>query len=127
MLGLTLKPKTTWKASERRMAAAVGGQRVPVTGRARGETPDITGASIAGFPISIEHKYGRRILSARIHEALDQAEAARRGDELAVVTLEEVRVGKLNRQLVLLSVEDWNRIQVAYTQLQEGGQHYEQT
>ena len=116
---LTQPNRSTWKQSERRMASQMGGQRVPVSGRSRGDHPDITGADNAGFPISIEHKYGRRILSARIHEALDQAHAARRDNELAVVTLEEVRVGKLNRQLVLLSVEDWNRIRTAYTNLEE--------
>ena len=116
---LTQPNRSTGKQSERRMASQMGGQRVPVSGRSRGDQPDITGADIAGCPISIEHKYGRRILSARIHEALDQAHAARRDNELAVVTLEEVRVGKLNRQLVLLSVEDWNRIRTAYTNLEE--------
>ena len=74
---LTQPNRSTWKQSERRMASQMGGQRVPVSGRSRGDQPDITGADIAGFPISIEHKYGRRILSARIHEALDQAHAAR--------------------------------------------------
>lgn len=30
-----------WKASERAIAAYIGGVRVPITGRARGATPDI--------------------------------------------------------------------------------------
>ena len=30
-----------WKACERRIADLLGGQRIPITGRQRGETPDI--------------------------------------------------------------------------------------
>ena len=55
----------TWKASERRMAAIIGGVRVPVTGRARGSVPDIEGASVAGRRLAVEHKYGSRIIRAR--------------------------------------------------------------
>jgi len=108
--------RATWKASERRMAAKMGGVRVPVSGRQRGDQPDIAGASIAGIPLTIEHKYGRRILSSRLHEALDQAEAARRSPgEIPVVTVEEVREGRANRHLVILDVEDWQRLALAYT------------
>jgi hypothetical protein len=119
MLGGAMTARATWKASERRMAAKMGGVRVPVSGRQRGDQPDIAGASIAGIPLSIEHKYGRRILSARLHEALDQAEAARRSeDEMPVVTVEEVRVGKTNRQLVIVDAEDWQRLALAYTRVE---------
>ena len=110
--------RATWKASERRMAARMGGERVPVSGRQRGEQPDIAGASIAGIPLSIEHKYGHRILSARLHEALDQAEAARKSpDEMAVVTVEEVRAGRMNRHLVVVDADDWQRIEAVYAAL----------
>jgi len=98
------------------MAEKLGGRRVPVSGRQRGDQPDIAGAQIAGIPLAVEHKYGRRILSARLHLALDQAEAARRtGDDMAVVTVEEVREGRNNRQLVILSADDWQRLRGAYT------------
>jgi len=97
------------------MAAKMGGVRVPVSGRQRGDQPDIAGASIAGIPLIVEHKYGRRVLSARLHEALDQADAARRSeDEIPVVTVEEVREGRANRHLVILDVEDWQRLALAY-------------
>jgi hypothetical protein len=112
----------TWKKSERRMAARMGGERVPVSGRQRGDQPDIAGATIAAIPLSIEHKYGRRILSARLHEALDQADAARRSPEdMAVVTVEEVRDGKMNRHLVIVDAEDWQRIALAYTEAADEG------
>jgi hypothetical protein len=34
-------PDTPWKAAERRIAAILGGRRVPVSGRSRGDAPDI--------------------------------------------------------------------------------------
>jgi hypothetical protein len=113
----------TWKASERRMAARMGGKRVPVSGRQRGDQPDIADATIADIPLSIEHKYGRRILSARLHEALDQADAAKRSqDEIAAVTVEEVRDGKMNRHLVVIDAADWQRIALAYTEARAKGE-----
>lgn len=60
-----------WKNSERKMAEALGGQRIPVTGRIRGSAPDIEHDTFA-----IEHKYGQKILSSRLKTALDQAEAS---------------------------------------------------
>ena len=57
----------TWKNSERKMAEALGGQRIPVTGRIRGSAPDIEHDTFA-----IEHKYGQKILSSRLKTALDQ-------------------------------------------------------
>lgn len=98
--------RATWKASERRMAGILGGERVPVTGRERGHAPDIDGVTVAGRRLAIEHKYGSRLLSSRIVEALDQAEAAMRSpDDVPVVTLEVADAGKLNRRLVLLDAE----------------------
>jgi hypothetical protein len=32
---------TRWKATERRIAALLGGRRVPVSGRGRGDQPDV--------------------------------------------------------------------------------------
>ena len=98
----------TWKASERRMAAILGGVRVPVTGRARGSVPDIEGASVAGRRLAVEHKYGSRIISARVHEALLQARAARRAPaDSAIVTIEEAGLGRLNERLVLMDAQDF--------------------
>ena len=101
----------TWKASERRMAAILGGVRVPVTGRARGSVPDIEGASVAGRRLAIEHKYGSRIISARVHEALLQARAARRSPaDIAIVTIEEAGLGRLNERLVLMDAQDFANV-----------------
>jgi hypothetical protein len=93
----------TWKASERRMASLLGGERVPVTGRGRGSAPDIDGVTWAGRRLSIEHKYGQRILSARIGTAIEQARAACRGDtDVALVTIEETGLSRTNVRMVLV-------------------------
>ena len=99
-----MSSRETWKASERRMASLLGGERVPVTGRGRGSAPDIEGVTWAGRRLSIEHKYGRRILSARLGEAIEQAKAACRGDtDIALVTLGETGLSRsTNTRMVLI-------------------------
>jgi len=65
----------SWKQSERTIAALLGGERVPVTGRQRGDAPDI-----AHPVLSIEVKkvgQGKRpMITERLKEALAQAAAA---------------------------------------------------
>jgi hypothetical protein len=74
-----------WKACERRVAKLLGGRGVPVSGRARGDCPDIE------HPIlSIECK-SRKKLPAWIDDAMNQAEASARGGQLPVVVLHEDR------------------------------------
>jgi hypothetical protein len=95
----------TWKASERRMATALGTVRVPVTGRQRGAAPDI-----AHEVYAIEHKYGQRLLSARLHEAIEQAlaSAMEQGGRIPLVTMEEHKPGRLrNECFVLMRLEDF--------------------
>ncbi len=106
VLAGTMTARATWKASERRMAAILGGQRVPVSGRERGFAPDIDGVTVAGRRLAIEHKYGARLLSSRIIHALDQAEAAMRSPEdVPVVTLEVADAGRVNRRLLIIDAE----------------------
>jgi len=95
--------RATWKASERRMAEALGGQRVPVTGRGRGSAPDIEHPLFA-----IEHKAGR-VMSPRLLKAVDQAMAAAAGtDKTPLVTIEQsAGMGRQSRRFVLLRLEDW--------------------
>lgn len=59
-----------WKAFERRVARYIGGERVPVSGRARGDKPDIQHNWL-----SPECKYKQK-LPDWIHDAMAQAEAA---------------------------------------------------
>lgn len=59
-----------WKRAERRIAGILGGERVPVSGRGRGDSPDVE------HPVlSIEVK-SRKSVPAWIRDALDQAEAS---------------------------------------------------
>jgi hypothetical protein len=60
---------TDWKRTERKVAALLGGVRVPVSGRARGDAPDVAHARL-----SIEVK-SRKELPAWLMDAMVQAEA----------------------------------------------------
>ena len=95
-----------WKESERKMAKELGGERVPVSGRQRGYAPDIKHDKFA-----IEHKYGKRILSSRIKEALDQAEKSVVGNQLPIVTFEEVTdAGYPNTKGVFMTIDTFKMI-----------------
>lgn len=70
-----------WKSFERKVALILGGRRVPVTGRARGDAPDIE------HPLySIEVKHNKK-LRVFITNALGQAKAARRPGQVPLVVL----------------------------------------
>ncbi len=70
-----------WKSCERRVAALVGGKRVPVSGRERGYSPDIRHERL-----SIEVK-SRKKLPAWIEDAVRQAEASARDGQLPIAVL----------------------------------------
>ena len=65
-----------WKACERKVAALLGGTRIPVSGRARGHSPDIHHERL-----SIEVK-SRRNLPAWLEAAMRQAEACAQDGQL---------------------------------------------
>lgn len=106
--------KSNWKELERQWATALGGRRVPVTGRSRGDVPDIE------HPLwAIELKTGKALVSSRIKTALDQAAAAAAGtDKTPLVCIEETRKGGNDEQrrrgslkLVVMTLDDflaWN-------------------
>ena len=74
-----------WKAVERRVAKALGGERVPITGRQRGNVPDVKHDRLG-----IEVK-DRAKLPAWLHDAVDQADAVVRtgGGKIACAVLRE--------------------------------------
>jgi len=74
-------PDTRWKATARRIAALLGGRRVPVSGRGRGDQPDIAHPWLA-----LEVK-DRATLPAWLLDALDQAECAATPAQLPVAVL----------------------------------------
>ena len=70
-----------WKACERKVAALLGGTRIPVSGRGRGHSSDIHHERL-----SIEVK-SRRKLPAWLEDAMRQAEASARDGQLPVAVL----------------------------------------
>ena len=72
-----------WKRAKRRIADILGGQRVPVSGRQRGDAPDIAHEST-----SIEVKT-RKSIPASIEDALRQADASSKEGQLPVVVLHQ--------------------------------------
>ena len=91
---------TRWKATERRIAALLGGRRVPVSGRGRGDQPDIAHAWL-----SVECK-DRATLPAWLMDALDQAEASATPAQLPVAVLH--RAGdRHDAALVVLRLADF--------------------
>ncbi len=75
--------RQTWIATERALAARLGGQRVPVSGRARGYAPDI-----AHPRLSLEVKH-RASLPAWLHDAMVQAVACVGPGQTPVAILHE--------------------------------------
>lgn len=74
---------TLWKAVELKLAKMIGGERVPITGRQRGSSPDIRHPYL-----SIEVKE-RQKLPDWIHEAMEQAEMAKCDGEHPITILHE--------------------------------------
>jgi hypothetical protein len=72
-----------WKTCERKVAALLGGMRVPVSGRGRGDSPDIQHDFL-----SIEVK-SRKKLPTWIEDAMTQAEDCARADQLPLVILHQ--------------------------------------
>jgi len=89
-----------WKHQERRIATLLGGQRVPVTGRARGDAPDIEHGML-----SIEVK-ARARLPALLTKAMSQAVAAVRGDQIPFVVLHQWGDPWAD-DMVVLRMSDW--------------------
>jgi hypothetical protein len=93
-------PDKLWKKTERMIAARLGGRRVPITGRQRGDVPDI-----AHDVYSIEVK-SRKTLPTWLREAVAQAVAAQRGTQLPVAILHQ-RGTRHDDDLVVLRLADF--------------------
>jgi hypothetical protein len=90
-----------WKTCERRIAELLGGQRIPITGRQRGETPDIEHEAL-----SIEVK-SRKSLPVWLLKALNQAQAASNdGKKIPVVVLHQDHAPYAH-SLVVLKLKDF--------------------
>ena len=89
-----------WKACERRIAELLGGKRVPVSGRTRGDCPDIEHSYL-----SIECK-SRKKLPAWIEDAMKQAEASAKDGRLPMVVLHQDHT-PYAESLIVLRLEDF--------------------
>lgn len=72
-----------WKRAEREIAKRLGGKRVPITGRSRGDVPDI-----AHPELSVEVKH-RKALPGWLTDALAQAVASQKEHKVPIVVLHE--------------------------------------
>jgi len=96
--------KPDWKRTERKLASMLGGQRVPVTGRQRGDAPDIAHAL---YSIEVKHK---KKLPEWLHDAHDQAvKSSSKRKKVPVVILHET--GKPHsKDYVVLQMRDFLEI-----------------
>ena len=91
-----------WKTAERRIAEELGGVRVPVSGRARGDAPDVDHPTL-----SIEVK-SRKRLPKWLEKAVAQAEAAATQPQLPVAVLHQD--GRRYRDaLVVVRLKDFDK------------------
>ena len=72
-----------WKRTGRRIATLLGGRRVPVTGRQRGDAPDIEHPA---YSIEVKH---RATLPGWLLTAMYQARAAASAGRLPIVVIHE--------------------------------------
>lgn len=91
------KRASTWKATERSVAAKLGGRRLGPTGRA---TEDVATEKLA---VECKHK---KSLPAWLHSAMAQAEAAAKDGRLPLVVLHQCGMHH-NLDFVVLRLRDW--------------------
>jgi len=89
-----------WKAAERKIAAKLGGQRVPVSGRGRGDVPDVQ----AGWLVAEIKSYDKNPPS--IHNAMAQAKASARPGQLAISVFHR-NGDRYSDDIVMLTLGDW--------------------
>ncbi len=91
----------SWKAAERRIAELLGAKRVPVSGRARGDAPDVTSPWL-----SVEVKHWTRGIPAYLEDAMRQAEASANPEQLPLAVLHVVGQ-QYERSFVVLRLSDF--------------------
>lgn len=100
----------SWKAGERVIAARLGGVRVPITGRQRGATADVAHEDLA-----VEVKT-RATIPGWLREAMEQAEASARNDQLPIAVIHQDR-SEYASSLVVLRLADFEGRFMVYGRL----------
>lgn len=92
-----------WKQHESNWAELLGGKRVPVSGRGRGDQPDV-----AHERFSVEVKAGA-VLSSRALDGMAQAVASIKGGQVPIVCISNRKPGAkiVNGYYVLMRAEDF--------------------
>ena len=94
-----------WKRIERKIAAYIGGKRVPVTGRTRGDAPDIEHELLVP-----EVKYRKKVPDW-LKEAMDQAQQAKAPQEFKIPCAILVEHGQQAKDTLVVmrlkDVRDW--------------------
>lgn len=92
--------RVTWKAFERRVARLLGGTRVPVSGRTRGDAPDIE------HPLYALEVKLRKNRPRFLEEAMSQAKACARPGQIPVVVV-GAKNRDIKRSFVVVELEDF--------------------
>lgn len=100
----TSRKSSVWKQAERETGSLLGGKRVPVTGRSRGDAPDVE------HPIlSIEQKH-RATIPKWLEEAMEQADAANKnGDKTPIAVIHKKRQ-RYDESLVVIRIKDFIKL-----------------
>jgi len=94
--------RATWKAIERKWALWLGGRRVPVTGRQRGDAPDVEHDLYA-----IEVKAGR-CMPTRLRHGMRQAVASSIGTgKIPLLCVSHSVTGHPSEHYVVMRLDDW--------------------
>ena len=94
-----------WKATERFVADLLGGKRVPITGRQRGDVPDVEHPR---FSIEIKRRSAPNAFPKWLTTALEQADAANPGGKVPIVVIEHAHgAGRMRDHYVMLRLPDF--------------------
>ena len=93
-----------WKKHELKTAEALGGERIPITGRQRGSAPDV-----AHDALSIECKQ-RQVIPKWINEAMEQAQASIKSPEQVPIVVIHGTGMKYEDDYVMLTMKDFKKI-----------------
>ena len=94
-----------WKATERFVAEVLGGKRVPITGRQRGDVPDIEHPR---FAIEVKRRSAAYAFPKWLTTAFEQAEAANPGHKTPIVVIEHAHGrGRLKDYYVMLRLTEF--------------------
>ena len=94
-----------WKQTERFVADLLGGKRVPITGRQRGDVPDIEHPR---YSVEVKRRSAPNAFPKWLTTALEQADAANPGGKVPIVVIEHAHgAGRMRDHYVMLRLPDF--------------------